>query len=82
MERSKTIPMEIKLENGSLSSDVNVVLNSGKKEFQNVYNAWVAGGGSNNLSFFQNTTIDGFLESSSQLNDGRSIMAVKKLYVR
>ena len=39
MERSKTIPMEIKLENGSISSDVNVVLNSWKKEFQNVYNA-------------------------------------------
>ena len=37
-ERSKTIPMEIKLENGSVSNNVNDVLNLWKEEFEKLYN--------------------------------------------
>ena len=37
-DRSKNIPMEVKLDNGSVSNDVNDVLNSWKEEFEKLYN--------------------------------------------
>ena len=73
-DRSKNIPMEVKLDNGSVSNDVNDVLNSWKEEFEKLYNQQ----SSQNRPTTQNAADGGPSESAQQLNEGISIMEVKK----
>ena len=73
-ERSKTIPMEIKLENGSVSNNENDVLNLKKEEFEKLYNQNSA----TNRPSTQNASDTSFQEQPDQLSEGISIMEVKK----
>ena len=66
--------MEIKLENGSVSNNVNDVLNLWKDEFEKLYNQK----GAPNRPSTQNASDTSFQEQSDQLSEGISIMAVKK----
>ena len=74
-ERSKTIPMEIKLENGSVSNNVNDVLNLWREEFEKLYNQ----NGAPNQPSTQNASDTSFQEQPDQLSEGISIMEVKKV---